>query len=516
MRQRRRIGAILFVLAAAASVAAFAAAQTRTASHAYVPQATGETGEASEVLAANQQLAQRTGSSLAVKPGAYAAALRQKARIAARGNTVAAATSAWKAYGRGPLIGDDARFSRIAFNGHADLGGRINHFAFDSKSGRLFASAGQGGVWALDRGSTTWRSIGDTLPTQAVGGVGFAPVGTNGTLIVLTGNDVFGGGTTFSGVGAYRSTDLGKTWTKASGIPNGVDSFQVAVDPTNPNVVYAATGAGLFQSTDAGKSYKNVRLPVSPAGSVPNCTGALPTVEGCYLANMVTDVVVRAPGGVGAEQEGRRRDRGRRLACRQQDEQEQARIPSYIESPGNGLYTSPTGAPGTFTKIDQANFTGDSTPIGRIELGAAVGPAAGPRLPVCARAGRDAVPGRVGRRRHRRTRPRRRPALQEDDIPEGHLRLGGLRPDVDADGQRDATLCARQRQLADVRPGLRRPAPDVLPGRAGLVQPVDRARSHAGRRQRRSDASHLRPRGGLGEQARPTRTSRRRADRTSR
>jgi len=128
MRQGRRIGAILFVLAVAAS----AAAQPRTASHAYVPQATGDTGEASEVLAANQQLAQRTGSSLAVKPGAYAAALRQKARIAARANTVAASTSAWKAYGRGPLIGDDARFSRIAFNGHADLGGRVNHFAYDS------------------------------------------------------------------------------------------------------------------------------------------------------------------------------------------------------------------------------------------------------------------------------------------------------------------------------------------------------------------------------------------------
>jgi hypothetical protein len=373
MRQRRRIGAILIVLAVAAAIAALTATQTRTASHAYIPQATGDTGEGTEMLAANQQLAQRTGSSMAVKAGAYAAAMQQKAKIAARGNSVAGSTASWKAYGHGPLIGDDSRMSRVKDAGMADLGGRVNHFAYDPKSGRLFASAGQGGVWALDKGSTTWRSIGDNLPTQAVGGIGFSPAGTSGTLIVLTGNDVFGGGTTFSGLGAYRSTDLGKTWTKASGIPNGVNSFQVAVDPTNANIVYAATGAGLFQSTDAGKSYRNVKLPVSPAGSVPNCTGALPTVEGCYLANMVTDVVVRAPGGVGANKKG-----GAVIAAvgwRAGNKTNKSRLyPSYVESPGNGIYRSPTGAPGTFTKLDQSSFTGDSNPIGRIELGAAVGP----------------------------------------------------------------------------------------------------------------------------------------------
>ena len=59
---------------------------------------------------------------------------------------------------------------------------------------------------------------------------------------------------TFSGVGAYRSTDLGKTWKKAKGIPNGVNGFQVAVDPTNPNIVYAATGAGLFRSTEPARA----------------------------------------------------------------------------------------------------------------------------------------------------------------------------------------------------------------------------------------------------------------------
>jgi hypothetical protein len=364
---RRRIGSVLLVVLVGAAVAALTVSQGRSPARAYVPQAAGDPGEGREKLVANEQLAYRSGLA---RPGAYAAALRQKARIAARGNSIRAATGLWQPYGHGPLIGDQAGYSRVENAGMADLAGRVNHFAYDAPSGRLFASAGQGGVWVLDRGSTTWRSIGNSLPTQVVGGIGVA---AGGAVIVLTGNDVFGGGTTFSGVGAYRSTDLGKSWTKAKGIPDGVTSFQVAVDPTNQNIVYAATGAGLFRSADAGKTYTNVRLPVSPAGSSPNCTGALPTVEGCYLANMVTDVVVRAPGGVGANKKG-----GAVVAAvgwRAGNKTNKSKsYPSYIESPGNGLYTSPTGQPGSFTKIDQASFTGDSTPIGRIELGAAVGP----------------------------------------------------------------------------------------------------------------------------------------------
>src|SRR5439155_4395463 len=115
----------------------------------------------------------------------------------------------------GPMVGSDSRFSRTANSGMPGLAGRGNHFAYDAKSGRVYASVGQGGVWALDRDTITWRSIGDNLPTQAVGGLGFSPARTNGTIIVLTGNDVFGGGTTFTGVGAYRSTDGGKTWSRS-------------------------------------------------------------------------------------------------------------------------------------------------------------------------------------------------------------------------------------------------------------------------------------------------------------
>src|SRR4029078_8820129 len=81
------------------------------------------------------------------------------------------------------------------------------------------------------------------------------------------------------------------SWTHASGVPDGAMAFRVAVDESNPNVVYVATSKGLFRSADEGSSFANVTLPVSP-----DCTGT--SAGKCQFANVVTDVVVKKPGGV--------------------------------------------------------------------------------------------------------------------------------------------------------------------------------------------------------------------------
>ena len=168
---------------------------------------------------------------------------------------------------------------------------------------------------------------------------------------------------------------------------------------------------------------------------MPNCTGALPTVEGCYLANMVTDVVVRAPGGVGANKTG-----GAVVAAvgwrAGNKTNKSAKYPSYVESPGNGIYTSTTGAAGSFAKVNDP-FNAATGPVGRIELGAATGAEPEPRLSLRDRRRRDAAPGRLGARRYRHPDGRHGRAREEHDVPQGHLLLGRLRPDLDADEQRN-------------------------------------------------------------------------------
>ena len=134
------------------------------------------------------------------------------------------------------------------------------------------------------------------------------------------------------------------------------------VDPTNPSDVYAATGAGLFRSTDAGASYVNVKLPTG------ECAGKSNRAPGCLFANIVTDVVVQQPGGIATSRGG---IVVAAVGWRGGNADEPRRHPS---SPRTTASTSPTtGAPGSFTKVNTVGFAPQDG-IGRVELGAATGP----------------------------------------------------------------------------------------------------------------------------------------------
>ncbi len=85
--------------------------------------------------------------------------------------------------------------------------------------------------------------------------------------------------------GLYKSIDAGKTWEKILYINEKAGCADVAVDPSNTNIVYATTwefrrlpytfnsggnGSGIYKSTDAGKTWKELTngLPSKPFGRV--------------------------------------------------------------------------------------------------------------------------------------------------------------------------------------------------------------------------------------------------------
>jgi hypothetical protein len=265
----------------------------------------------------------------------------------------------WKPYGVGPLQSADEGYDSVNGLGLVELAGRITDFSYDTIHDDLYASVSTGGVWRSDDQGESWVSIGETLPTQVVGSVAYTTAG-GGAILALTGDGSFGA-LSYEGMGAFRSTDAGATWQHATGIPSDAFGFQLAVDPTNASVVYAATGAGLFRSTDAGASYTNVNLPTGP------CAGLSNRVKPCVFANVVTDIVVQEPGGVGNTAGGSVIAAvGWRGGSRQNPD-------GTVQSPRNGIYASASGQPGSFEKVDTIGFTPQER-IGRIELGAAVGP----------------------------------------------------------------------------------------------------------------------------------------------
>lgn len=317
-----------------------------------------------ELAARNaQQDARMSAPFLQVAEGARLSAAEERQAMIDSGATVPGSSGDLAMYGQGPLNFDDAPYD--AQQGLVDSTGRIDDFFYDVEANRLFAAVGTSGVWLSEDQGGNWVSIGESLPTQTVSAVSWSPNGgPDGTVVVLTGEHTFGGAS-FTGLGAFWSVDLGETWERAEGPPDGTLGFAIEVDPTAPDIVYAATGKGLFRSDDAGRTYTNVSLPVGTCQDDYN-------IETCNYAHFVTDVVIKEPGGVGADTEGGvvLAAVGYRAGMLEDTSGE------FIHSEGNGVYRSDTGGPGTFERLDGLDSAvGGRERLGRVEYGTAKGEA---------------------------------------------------------------------------------------------------------------------------------------------
>ena len=308
-----------------------------------------------------QRAAAATGGLGTTPPGAMRRALAQRDALAAAAPDVPGADGTWTPLGDTPLLSNVEEYPSTSGTGLNELNGRIDSLDFDPEDERLFASIGTGGVWMSEDYGDSWESIGDSLPTQTIGAIAWSPA-QGGTIVAVSGEPLMGGNT-YTGLGAYYTRDLGETWQESEGIPDGLMGFQVAVDPAEPNIVYAATSQGLFRSEDAGETFVNVNLPTSE-----DCAGVVGYGNKCQFANFVTDVVVKQPGGTTEEP-------GRVVVAAVGYRAGTAQYPNgELHSPGNGLYRSPSGEPGTFENLNVSDngFTAQQN-IGRVELGNAVG-----------------------------------------------------------------------------------------------------------------------------------------------
>ena len=132
--------------------------------------------------------------------------------------------------------------------------GRVAQLAIHPTNGNnLIAAAAGGGVWRTYNGGATWLSTMELQPTLTMGAVAYAPSNPS-VIYAASGEDGGGWNPAWGGVGIYRSSDGGSHWTLMSPVPSTRFSA-IVVHPTQSNTLYAAGNSGLHKSTDGGLTW---------------------------------------------------------------------------------------------------------------------------------------------------------------------------------------------------------------------------------------------------------------------
>ena len=127
-----------------------------------------------------------------------------------------------------------------------------------------YVGAASGGIWKTIDGGSHWEPIFDDHPVSSIGSLSILPSDPN---VVWAGTGESHIRSHISvGAGVYKSTDAGKTW-KLMGLEKTGRIARIVIDPRNPDtVLVAALGhsygpqqeRGVFRTTDGGKNWERV------------------------------------------------------------------------------------------------------------------------------------------------------------------------------------------------------------------------------------------------------------------
>jgi photosystem II stability/assembly factor-like uncharacterized protein len=165
-------------------------------------------------------------------------------------------------------------WSQVPENAYQDLhwrmigplrGGRTRAASGVATQPNIFYMAQvNGGVWKSEDYGRTWNPIFDHESTQSIGAIAVAPSDPN--IVYVASGEGLHRPDLSVGNGIYKSTDAGKTWIHL-GLRDGQQIPALAVDPRDPNKVFAAVlghpygpseERGLYLSTDGGENWKKV------------------------------------------------------------------------------------------------------------------------------------------------------------------------------------------------------------------------------------------------------------------
>jgi len=130
----------------------------------------------------------------------------------------------------------------------------------------IYVGFATGGLWKSIDGGNHWKSQFDSMPNESIGAIGIAP--SDPSVVYVGTGEANNRQSSSIGDGVWGTTDGGKTW-KHLGLGDSQSIARIVVDPANPKIVYVAVlghlfgpnrERGLYKSTDGGATWKNVKF----------------------------------------------------------------------------------------------------------------------------------------------------------------------------------------------------------------------------------------------------------------
>ena len=128
----------------------------------------------------------------------------------------------------------------------------------------IYVGAASGGVWKTENSGADWEPVFDDQPLLNIGSIAIQQTNPN---VVWVGTGEGNPRNSINlGAGIFKSLDAGKTW-KRMGLEKTICIHRILIDPANPNTVYAAaignpftehSERGVFKTIDGGDNWTKV------------------------------------------------------------------------------------------------------------------------------------------------------------------------------------------------------------------------------------------------------------------
>ncbi|MGE0128039.1 MAG: hypothetical protein AB7U82_08165 [Blastocatellales bacterium] len=156
----------------------------------------------------------------------------------------------------------------------SSVSGRVSAVALDPRydgvnNQTVYIGGAQGGVWKSTDNGANWTPLTDSQPSLAMGAIAVDPKNPN--VIYAGTGESSSCALCYYGAGLLKSTDGGSTWTQITGPVSTIDPkvpaflnagfTSIAIDPVNTSVIFVGTGA-----TAAGN--RNAEPVAAPVGQV--------------------------------------------------------------------------------------------------------------------------------------------------------------------------------------------------------------------------------------------------------